>query len=364
MARPLLTYDQQFTRLCENGLGFVAKAIDQLWEYSSPDALKYSVIHFYSGVELLLKARLMHEHWTLIVADPNKADIDEFLNGDAQTVGQKQAVQRLKKVAKVTVPANATNSFEELRKHRNRMVHFYHPIDVNEPDRDKQREAVILEQCRGWFYLRRLLGDEWRDVFAAFQNEVDDINAAMKRHREYLRTVYDQIRPELETAGREGATLATCSTCGFEAQLLNKIGPQEHSCRVCLAKESFVLHLCPNEDCRKKTLLAPETCTAWRCEHCSSSIGLDDVLHEYTIEGKADHDEPNRSALCTECGHIPETAGTLGDGEIAFCFNCFSWPTKIEYCEWCNEPFTGDASGTYLSGCERCDGKLGWTRYE
>jgi hypothetical protein len=236
--------------------------------------------------------------------------------------------------------------------------------ELGEPDQEKQREAVISEQCRGWLYLRRLLGDEWQEVFAAFQGQVADINAAMKRHREYLGTVYDQIRPELEAARREGATLATCSACGFEAQVLDDIGPQEHKCRVCLAKESFVLHICPDEDCGKTTLLAMEKCEAWECEHCGTSIGLDDVLYEYTLEGKRDHDEPNHPALCTECGHMPETAGTLDDGETPFCFNCFSWPEKIEHCEWCGEPFTGDAEGTYWLGCERCEGKAGWTRDE
>ncbi len=364
MTKSALTHDEQLRRLCENGFGFVSKAIEQLWEHGSPDALKYSVINFYSGVELLLKARLMHEHWTLIVADPNRADIDEFLNGEAQTVGLKQAVDRLKKVAQVTVPPNAFNSFDELRKHRNRIVHFYHPIDVNEPDQKKQREAVILEQCRGWFYLRRLLGDEWQDAFAPFQHQVTDINTSMKRHREYLGAVYQQIRPELEAARQRGAILATCSACGFEAQALDDIGPQEHKCRVCLAKESFLLHSCQDEHCGKKTLLAFEGCDAWTCEHCGVDIGLDDVLYEYTNEGKADHDELNQPAFCTECGHIPETAGTLDDGETVFCFNCFCWPEKIEYCEWCNDPFTGDAEGTYWSGCERCEGKAGWTHDE
>jgi hypothetical protein len=146
MAKETLTHVEQFTRLCENGFGFVSRAIEQLWENVSPDALKYPVIHFYSGVKLLVKARLMHEHWTLIVADCDKADIDKFLNGEAQTVGLDQAVQRLKMVAKVSVPPNAINSFEELRKHRNRMVHFYHPIDVYEPDQEQQRGAVLLEQ--------------------------------------------------------------------------------------------------------------------------------------------------------------------------------------------------------------------------
>ncbi len=306
----------------------------------------------------------MRAHWSLIVADPNKADVEEFLNGEAQTVGMKQAVQRLKKVAKITVPANAVNSFDELRKHRNQMVHFYYQIDVNDPNRKKQREAVIIEQCRGWFYLRRLLADDWAKDFATFQTEIFCINTSMKQHREYLRTIYEQIRPELEIEERQGAFLATCSACGFDAQVLNEPGPQEHKCRVCLAKESFLLHKCKNKNCSKNTLLPIDMSLSWECEYCGDAIDLGSVLFEYTIEGKADHDEPNQPALCTECVSIPETAGTLDDGETVFCFNCFNWPEKIDYCQWCNDPFTGDASDTYWSGCERCEGKAGWTRDE
>ncbi|MES2433008.1 MAG: hypothetical protein V4586_04195 [Pseudomonadota bacterium] len=355
-----ISHQQQFVSICENGLGFVSKAIEQLWDDRAPDALKYSVINFYSGVELLLKARLMREHWSLVVADPSKADIDKFLNGEAQTVGLEQAVQRLKNIAKVTVHANAVNSFDELRKHRNRMVHFYHPIDGINPDRDRQRDAVVLEQCRGWFYLRRLLGDEWSDVFAAFQVRIADINMSMKPHLEYLRTVYEQIRPELEIEKRNGAFLATCSACGFEAHVLDDIGPQEARCRVCLSEESLLLHKCSNVHCEQKTLLPEGEYETWVCSHCDNSVELAELLTEYTIEGKAGRDDPQYPALCTECSQ--ETAATLDDGATVFCFNCFSWPEKIEFCEWCNAPFTGDAEHTYWSGCERCDGKSGSMR--
>jgi hypothetical protein len=363
MAKASLTPDQQFKRICENGFGFVSTAIEQLWENGSPDTLKYSVINFYSGVELLLKARLMHEHWSLIVADPSKADIDEFLNGEAQTVGLKQAVQRLKKAARVSVPTNAVNSFDELRIHRNRMVHFYHPIEVNDLDQGKQRDAVVFEQCRGWFYLRRLLGDEWHDVFERFQQDVQDINSGMKHHREYLRTVYEQIRPDLENEQRNGAFLAPCSACGFEAQVLDVVGPQEQTCRVCLARETFLIEMCPDDSCKQKVLLPAEECEDWQCSHCGTLVHLSEVLFHYTIEGKLDDDELHQLAFCTECGNA-QTAATLVDGERAFCFHCFSWHGTIEYCQWCNEPFTGDAEGTYWSGCDQCEGKAGWSKHE
>lgn len=359
MVKEIPTNDEQFRHLCENGLSFVSKAIEQLWDNTSHESIKYSVINFYSGLELLIKARLMHEHWTLIVDDPNKADIDDFLNGDAQTVGLQKAVMRLKKTIKLSIPPAALASFEELRKHRNRMVHFHHPVNATKYSGDKQTETIVLEQCRGWFYLRRMLSDEWKDVFKDFQRQISRVNTSMKHHREYLGTVYAQILPELEEYGRNGAILAACSACGFKAQVLDEVGPQQKICRVCLANESFLIHTCPNEECQSKSSLPADGSEEWVCSHCKTSIDIEDVMSAYTLEGNSDYDDPRVPALCTEC--LQETAGTLNDTETIFCFNCFSWPAKIEHCGWCGEPFTGDAENTYWAGCERCSGLAGWT---
>ena len=52
-----------FDRLVDNALDFLNRSIADFEK--SP---KYSVIHFYTAVELFVKARLMAEHWSLVVA--------------------------------------------------------------------------------------------------------------------------------------------------------------------------------------------------------------------------------------------------------------------------------------------------------
>ena len=47
-------------RLTENSIDFLTEAIDGFQVQP-----KYSIIHFYTAVELFLKARLLHEHWSL-----------------------------------------------------------------------------------------------------------------------------------------------------------------------------------------------------------------------------------------------------------------------------------------------------------
>ena len=62
------------SKVIENTLDFVVRAAKDLWDYSLTEEqqLKYSTIHLFEGIELLLKARLMLDHWSLILRDPDK----------------------------------------------------------------------------------------------------------------------------------------------------------------------------------------------------------------------------------------------------------------------------------------------------
>lgn len=57
--RPELSQDVK--ALIDNGLDFLEKALEEL-ESSKP---KFSVVSFWTAVEILLKVPLVHEHWTL-----------------------------------------------------------------------------------------------------------------------------------------------------------------------------------------------------------------------------------------------------------------------------------------------------------
>ncbi|MBN1293095.1 MAG: hypothetical protein JXB48_14745, partial [Candidatus Latescibacteria bacterium] len=54
--------NNQLNKLIENAFDFFERSLDEF-----EDNPKYSVIHFYAAVELFLKARLMAEHWSLVV---------------------------------------------------------------------------------------------------------------------------------------------------------------------------------------------------------------------------------------------------------------------------------------------------------
>src|SRR4051812_44192212 len=79
-----------FDKLVENGLDFLQRSLSEVKK--NP---KYSVIHFSSGIELLLKARLLHEHWSLVVVKPGEITKQQFLSGDFESVSPRKCMERI-----------------------------------------------------------------------------------------------------------------------------------------------------------------------------------------------------------------------------------------------------------------------------
>ena len=84
-------------------------------------------VNFSSSIELFFKARLLKEHWSLILKRPDKANISSFLEGEFQSVGINDTIKRLKNIAKESFSKDEVTCFEELRTHRNKLVHFFNP---------------------------------------------------------------------------------------------------------------------------------------------------------------------------------------------------------------------------------------------
>lgn len=97
-----MTHHDIFDSLTRNAFDFLERGIAEFDK--SP---KYSVIHFCAAVEMLLKVRLMKEHWSLIVSKPDQANLAKFMAGDFISVTLKEARVRisdlLEKSMKVSV---------------------------------------------------------------------------------------------------------------------------------------------------------------------------------------------------------------------------------------------------------------------
>jgi hypothetical protein len=109
------------------------------------------VINFCSALEIFLKARLMIEHWTLVVPqlDKEKVTLAKFQEGKLPSVSMSRAITRLRDVCGEAIGTEAEKSFDAVREHRNKLVHFFHPQYTTRSDQATIQE-VVAEQRKAW----------------------------------------------------------------------------------------------------------------------------------------------------------------------------------------------------------------------
>jgi hypothetical protein len=247
--------DELFRQMVLNGLDFIDHAIEELLEAEEKldkvqSFLKYSVIHFGSGVEVLLKARLLKEHWTLIVAQDRKAPtFDQLKSGALKTVDMVQAIERLENVVGTEFPKPAKDALQEIRNHRNQAIHFRPSDNIKD---------VAIEQFRAWHHLSLLLKGEWLSEFSAFEFDIETIDDGFRFVEDYLEEAYQQITQdkslEIFTKHPEKYTIIQCELCNHPTMVINRenLTPDEFYeglCWVC-KHTNIVIQLMECPDCK------------------------------------------------------------------------------------------------------------------
>ena len=151
--------EECFSRVTENGFDFLSKSRSELEEQP-----KYSVIHFHAAVELLLKARLMQEHWSLVFAKGQEPDWKNFVMGEFRSVSLDEAARRLHKIVQDGLSDSDLEEFKDVAKHRNKMVHFFHQAPTDK-ENDKLQNLIVKQQLKAWYRLHRLLTGQWKEIF-------------------------------------------------------------------------------------------------------------------------------------------------------------------------------------------------------
>lgn len=91
--------------LIDNGIDYILEAVRPLFinRPESQYCLKYSILHLYSGIELLLKEKLRQEHWSLIFQDVSSADPRKLQSGDFVSIYHDELVKRLKGILNIDI---------------------------------------------------------------------------------------------------------------------------------------------------------------------------------------------------------------------------------------------------------------------
>jgi hypothetical protein len=348
-----MTHHDIFNSLTRNAFDFLGRGIAEF-----DKAPKYSVIHFCSAVEMLLKARLMEEHWSLIVAKPDQANLAKFMAGDFISVTLEDARTRIRDVAGEDIGDDAYKSFRALANHRNKMVHFFH--NGLESD-EKAKEQIVVEHCRAWFHLHRLL-NRWNNYFRNFSSEIARADRAMKGHRKYLAAKFQTLKPELDIARKAGNAPKSCNACGFNAAIPKALDSQITSlrCSVCDHLETQVKLECPR--CDSPIVIAHEGLAT--CKYCEQLIEPENLVDALTdhVAARIAIKGGDASWNAINCGNCEGYHTVVNRGGYYFCAGCFDISSHIDQCGWCGEYNTGDMKHSSLAGCGHCDGKAGWKK--
>lgn len=342
-----------FESLVENAIDFMKVSLREL--RSSP---KYSVIHFCSAVEIFFKARLMAEHWSLVVAKPESATLPRFQEGEFKSVTLDHAITRLENIAGETFSKSAKETFAVLRKHRNKLVHFFHGEYVNTANQ-QAIDLIVSEQCRAWLHLHKLLTSQWKQHFVNFSNQISELDKLIHEHRKFLSEKFKSLAPKLKALRAKDVRIVTCSACGFSASFQTEDLPpiKDCLCMVCGAYDRYLYMPCP--DCRIDQVYAGDGDI--ECADCGKSITVDDIIEKFTpIEFQKPLNRPSEDLLayCHYCDHFNPSVVKLSNDWI--CLACLESHYEPDHCGWCNDYITGDLEGSGYFGCPHCEGKRGW----
>ncbi|MGW2963656.1 hypothetical protein ACWDGI_35070 [Streptomyces sp. NPDC001220] len=207
-----------------NGMDYLDSVVDHLSGEPKPRDLKYAVLHLQAAAEVLLKARLLQEHWSLVFRDPGRADRSRFETGDFESCGTAEAITRLRNIIGIDLPKGPVDEINQLAKWRNALQHYGLTAPASAVE---SRAARILDFLLLFINEHLLPGLGGEDAMYAGEGEYH-IRARLTDMRAVIKARLDRIRPLLAS---DAERTVKCPECGQLAVVVGSRGPLH--CRFC-----------------------------------------------------------------------------------------------------------------------------------
>jgi hypothetical protein len=209
-----------------NGIDYLASVVEHLDEEASevePRDLKYAVLHLQAAAEVLLKARLLREHWSLVFKDPGRATRERFERADFESCGTDAAVQRLRDIVGLTIGDKDFEGLKALAHDRNALQHW---------GLTHNTAAVEARAARVLDFLLSFLDDELfpllqgPELYAAARGR-DEVEEGVKNISAYVKRRKDRLRGELK---EHRSLTIECPDCD---QMTLVVAPDGGTCHFC-----------------------------------------------------------------------------------------------------------------------------------
>ena len=285
--------EQLQLNLLDNALDSLLSAAEAVRRDEGPRSLKEAVLHLGNGVELLVKARLAREHWSLIFSDINKASYDELAKADFSSVDFPTACKRLEQIVGVSIDKQVISRIDDLRKRRNRLTHLTATLDSAQT---KSLVAKAMAFCAEFC--------EQQDIMEPdTTNKLGEIHINLAELQEFVNERMNSITEEWKYDTR-----LDCPEC---LQLALVIDAGEVDCKYCRRKfdsrelassYSYTVEDCP--ECGEWSTFAMlghtnEGKELWNCFSCGE--GGDNYARCWKCDQIEHFNKSNDVQICSSC---------------------------------------------------------------
>lgn len=211
--------------LLDNGLDYIYEAVRPIFfvHDESRHSWKYSVLHLYSGIELLLKEKLRQEHWSLIFQDISSANPKKLEIGDFISVYHDELIKRLRRITKVNIN---DEPIKRLRDLRNRFEHFEVKITLDECQ--EIVAAALDEIIKFWENNLNIISTvEQQEKFAMIKSIAISFETYRKQRLEKFNIAIEEI------VKNKSGLIIPCPTCCSLSFAVFKDDEKECKCFVC-----------------------------------------------------------------------------------------------------------------------------------
>ncbi|QTI87214.1 hypothetical protein [Streptomyces sp. AgN23] len=297
-----------------NGIDYLTSVVEHL-SHTRPDPrdLKYAVLHLHAATEVLLKARLQIEHWSLVFLEPLTATREKLGSGAFTSCGVEETIDRLERFASIRIEHKHHQAIKALTLDRNKLQHYGLTHNAYAVE---ARAAVVLHFLMDFIHLQLLwrLDQEQRDHA---ERELGPIRSDLPLIERFVDARMNNIKDVLASCPEY--TLQ-CADCGKWAALVMDVGGVR--CLFCNTErdhplEAAIWYLAQAGN----QFITGSSTVPTACPTCGEETFRGDVLFA---------DAPDRPRY--------------------FCF-CCHFTTETALCTRCARPFPADGNRSECGTC-------------
>lgn len=220
-----MTEKLSFT-LIDNSFCFLESAIKYSKEKERSD-WKYAILNLANALELMMKAVLEKEHWSLVFEKIDNASREKLIKGDFQSVNFETSINRLKNIVNFKLGVRDLEYLKEIRDIRNKITHFAFEINI------ELTKSIVARGLGVFIKLYKKI-----DTHKNADDILHFINSELIEFGKYVKLHLAEIKNNLKSSKRPDKNFHSCPSC-LQNTIIIKTNFDGLLCKFCGAEFSY-----------------------------------------------------------------------------------------------------------------------------